>query len=104
MSEKKVKANIMASLLSSEGDLIEYKSEIEPKSMSGSKMIKESLLELYFNIRMIENKSDEDIDKEKELMEEQKISNLDLIEYIKESFEILVKMNIEANDRTKKLM
>ena len=102
MSEKKLKTNTMASLLSSEGDLIEYKSEIEPRP--GSDMIKESLLELYFNIRMIENKSDEDIDKEKELMEEQKISNLDLIEYIKESFEILVKMNIEANDRTKKLM
>ena len=37
-------------------------------------------------------------------MEEQNVSNLDLIEYIKESFEILVKMNIEANDRTKKLI
>lgn len=100
MSEKK-NIKSMQSLLSSEGDLIRYNSDAEP---DGLKKIKESLLELYFNIRMIENKTDEDIVKEKEMMEEQKVSNLDLIEYIKESFEILVKMNIEANDRSKKLI
>ena len=61
-------------------------------------------MELYFNIRMIENKTDEDISKEKQLMDEQNISSIDLIEYIKESFEILVKMNIEANDKAKKLI
>ena len=100
MSEKKSINKSMRSLLSSEGDLIRYNTE---DGEAGMKVIKESLLELYFNIRMIENKTDEEIVKEKEMMEEQKVSNLDLIEYIKESFEILVKMNIEANDKLKKL-
>ena len=63
--------------------------------------LKEALLELYLSVKIrsddeIDNYTEEQFKKEKELMKE--VDGFTLIDYIKSSVEILMNMKIEEND------
>jgi hypothetical protein len=69
--------------------------------LSSAKMVRKSIMELYLNVKIrsqeeIAQMTEEAIEKERDRLN--KVDTLDIIDYIKQSVEILMHMRIEEFD------